>query len=93
MTLTKAHIIQDIADQNGYTNKLSTDVVETLLEIIKRSLTSDADVMISNFGKFCVKAKRERKGRNSATGKSTLPRSLRVVTFKWSAKLRDRINR
>ncbi len=93
MTLTKAHIIQDIADQNGYTKKQSMEVVERLLEIIKRDLASGEDVMISNFGKFCVKDKRERKGRNPTTGKSMMLRSRRVVTFKWSGRLRDKINR
>ena len=92
MTLTKTHIIQEIADQNGYTKKQSIEVVETLLEIIKSTLASGEDVMISGFGKFCVKKKRKRKGRNPATGRSMMLAPRRVVTFKWSGKLRDKIN-
>ncbi len=59
----------------------------------RQSLESGDDVLISGFGKFCVKDKRERKGRNPTTGKSMMLRSRRVVTFKWSGRLRDKINR
>ena len=92
MTLTKAHIAQNIADQNGYARKQSVDLVETLLEIIKRTLASGEDLLISGFGKFCVKNKGERRGRNPATGKSMMLPQRRVVTFKCAATLRDRIN-
>jgi integration host factor subunit alpha len=68
MTLTKSHIIDAIAEQNGFTRKKSSETVETILEIIKSTLESGDDVLISGFGKFCVKDKRERKGRNPATG-------------------------
>ncbi len=64
MTLTKAQIVDSISDQIGFPKNHSLEIVETLLEIIKRSLESGDDVMISNFGKFCVKEKRERRGRN-----------------------------
>jgi integration host factor subunit alpha len=68
MTLTKSHLIDAIAEQNGFTRKKSSETVETILEIIKSTLESGDDVLISGFGKFCVKDKRERKGRNPATG-------------------------
>jgi integration host factor subunit alpha len=68
MTLTKSHLINAILQQNGFTKKQSTETVETILEIIKSSLASGDDVLISGFGKFCVKVKRERKGRNPAAG-------------------------
>ena len=48
--------------------------------------------MIPNFGRFCVKEKKERKGRNPATGEDLMLRPRRVVTFKCSGKLRDRVN-
>ena len=57
MTLTKAHIINDIADQIGYPKSQSFEIVESLLELIKKTLESGDDVLISNFGKFCVKGK------------------------------------
>ena len=89
--LTKADIIEAIQKENGYSLKQSTEVTETLLEIIKQSLESGGDVMISGFGKFQVKPKKERRGRNPATGMDlTLP-PRRVVTFKCSNKLKARI--
>jgi len=62
------------------------------LEIIKKTLGNDEDVLISGFGKFCVKQKRERKGRNPATGDDMMLAPRKVVTFKCSGKLRDKIN-
>lgn len=93
MSLTKAHIIKAISETNGYPKKQSVEIVETILELIKRSLESGEDVMISNFGKFCVKEKRERRGRNPATGEAAVIAPRRVVTFKWSGRLRDKVNR
>ena len=92
MTLTKSHLINAIAEQNGFTQKKSSETVETILELIKLELASGDDVLISGFGKFCVKEKRERKGRNPATGEDMSLRPRRVVTFRCSGKLRDKIN-
>ena len=92
MALTKVHIINAIADRNGFTKKQSTETVETILEIIKSSLAAGEDVLISGFGKFCVKGKRERRGRNPATGEDMMLAPKRIVTFKCSGKLRDKIN-
>jgi integration host factor subunit alpha len=64
----------------------------TILELIKSKLGSGEDVLISGFGKFCVKAKRKRKGRNPATGEDLMLDARRVVTFKCSGQLRDKIN-
>ena len=91
MTLTKAHIVEALADQNGYAKKQSVNTVETLLEIIKKTLESGEDVLISGFGRFCVKEKRGRRGRNPATGDDMMLEPRRVVTFKCSGKLRDKI--
>ena len=93
MTLTKAHIIEAISEQNAFTKKKSAETVETVLEIIKSSLQSGEDVLISGFGKFCVNAKRERRGRNPATGESIILPPKKVVTFKCSGKLREKINK
>ena len=92
MTLTKAHIVEAFTEHNGYAKKQSVNTIETLLEIIKRSLESGEDVMISGFGRFCVKEKRKRRGRNPATGEDMMLTPRRVVTFKCSGKLRDKIN-
>ena len=92
MALTKAEIIEAVAEGNGFSKKQATDTVETLLEIMKRTLAVGEDVLVSGFGKFCVKEKAERRGRNPATGDAMMLRPRRVVTFKCSGKLRDKIN-
>ena len=92
MALTKSHLIDAVAEQNGFTKIKSIETVETILEIIKSTLASGEDVLISGFGKFCVKEKRERRGRNPATGQDMMLAPRRVVTFRCSGMLRDRIN-
>ncbi|MDA8140552.1 MAG: integration host factor subunit alpha [Desulfobacteraceae bacterium] len=91
MALTKNDIVTKVNDL-GFTKKQSVDVVESLLEIIKSTLASGSDVLVSGFGKFCVKAKRPRRGRNPATGEDLMLKERKVVTFKCSGKLRERIN-
>jgi integration host factor subunit alpha len=93
MTLTKAHIVETLAKQDGYTRKQSVQLVETLLELIKSSLESGEDVLISGFGKFCMKEKEQRRGRNPSTGEDMILKPRRVVTFTCSRKLRDKLNR
>jgi integration host factor subunit alpha len=92
MTLTKANIVEAVAEQIGYTKNKSVNTIETLLELIKISLESGEDVLVSGFGKFCIKEKHERRGRNPSTGEDMMIESRRVVTFNSSRKLRDRIN-
>ena len=92
MTLTKSDLIESIAKQNGYNMKQSSDIIETLLELIKSSLGSGEDILISGFGKFMVKEKRERRGRNPATGDDLMLCQRKVVTFKSSGMLREKIN-
>jgi len=92
MSLTKDQIINSIANQIGFPKNRSSEIIETLLEIIKMSLESGDDVLITGFGKFCVKEKGERRGRNPSTGEDMMVRSRKVVTFRWSGKLRERLN-
>jgi integration host factor subunit alpha len=92
MTLTKANIVEAIAEQIGFPKNHSSEIVETLLEIIKSALESGEDVLISGFGKFRVKEKKERLGRNPATGEDMLLAPRKVVTFRCSGQLRDKIN-
>ena len=92
MTLTKIKIVESVQNQTGFPRNRSLEIVETLLEIIKSTLASGDDVLVSGFGKFCVKEKKERKGRNPATGGDMMLKERKVVTFKYSGKLRDRIN-
>jgi integration host factor subunit alpha len=92
MALTKAQIVEAIQNQTGFPKSRSLEIVENLLEIIKSSLTSDEDVLISNFGKFCVNQKKERRGRNPATGEDMMLAPRKVLIFKCSGRLRKRIN-
>jgi integration host factor subunit alpha len=92
MSLTKDDIVKALAKENGYQLNQSVELIEILLELIKSELSSGRDVLISGFGKFCVKVKRERRGRNPATGESIMLAPRRVVTFRCSRQLRDRIN-
>jgi integration host factor subunit alpha len=91
MALTKSDIVAKVHDL-GFTKKKAVDTIEALLEIIKGTLESGDDVLVSGFGKFCVKQKKERRGRNPATGSDLILRSRKVVTFKCSGKLRDKVN-
>jgi integration host factor subunit alpha len=68
-------------------------VIETLIGLIKTKLAAGEDVLISGFGKFCVKEKKERRGRNPATGEAMMLEARKVVTFKCSGQLRDKINK
>ena len=92
-TLTKEDLVTAIAEANGYPRAQGVELVETLLELIKSKLASGEDVLISGFGKFCVREKRERRGRNPATGGDMMLEARRVVTFKCSGQLRDKINK
>ena len=92
MLLTKEPITDTIFNNTDFSKKRSSQVVEALLEAIKKALESGEDVLISGFGKFCVKEKNERRGRNPATGNDLTLGARRVVRFKCSGRLRDKIN-
>ncbi|HIJ57171.1 MAG TPA: integration host factor subunit alpha [Deltaproteobacteria bacterium] len=92
MALTKAHIIESIHNQLGLPKKNCAEIFESLLDIMKNSLADGDDVLISGFGKFCIKDKKERRGRNPATGSDMMLDQRRVVTFRCSSVLRSRIN-
>jgi len=93
MALTKNDLVKALVKENGYPVNQTGQIIETLLEIIKFRLSSGEDVLITGFGKFCVKEKRERRGRNPATGEDMKLEARRVVTFKCSGRLRDKIRK
>lgn len=93
MALTKNHIIDSVQNSIGYPRNKSVELTETLLEIIKKTLEGGDDIMISGFGKFCVKEKKQRRGRNPATGEDMMLDPRKVVTFTCSGKLREKINK
>jgi integration host factor subunit alpha len=91
MALTKNDVVTRVHEL-GFTKKQSVEIIESLLEIIKSTLEKSEDVLISGFGKFCVKEKKKRRGRNPATGADLMLKERKVVTFKCSGKLRNKIN-
>ena len=91
MALTKSDIVARVHEL-VFTKKKSVDIIESLLEIMKSTLENGDDILISGFGKFCVKEKNKRRGRNPATGSDLILRERKVVTFKCSGKLRNKIN-
>jgi integration host factor subunit alpha len=93
MTVTKAHIVENLFAKNIFTKTESAQIIETLFEIVKDSLERSEDVLISGFGKFSVKEKNQRRGRNPQTGNPIILAPRKVVTFKCSGVLRERINR
>jgi len=93
MTLTKTDIVDSVNARIGFTREKTVETVETLLEIIKSTLESgEEEILISGFGKFCVRDKKKRRGRNPAIGDDMVLRPRRVVTFKCSGKLKKKIN-
>lgn len=93
MACTKVDIIEKIVEKNNLKPTEAKDTIEELLEIMKSTLASGEDIMISGFGKFCVNVKAPRKGRNPATGDTMVLEKRKVVTFKCAGKLKDRINK
>ena len=92
MSLTKADIVHSIYIHSGCSKKESIELMESLLNLMKKTLESGEDVLISGFGKFCVKEKSERRGRNPTTGEDLGLGARRVVTFKCSSVLKQKIN-
>ena len=92
MSITKAHLADSIHNQLGLPQNHSIQALESILEIIKKTLENGEDAMVTGFGKFYVKEKRKRRGRNPQTGEDLMLGSRRVVGFKCSGKLRDRMN-
>jgi len=92
MTLTKSKIADVIHQELGFPKNRSAELLELLLELVKNKLEVGEDVLISGFGKFCVKLKKERRGRNPATGADMLLAGRKVITFRCSHLLRKKIN-
>ena len=92
MTLKKADLIDSMYNQVGLPRTKSAQVIDSLLEIIKKSLEDGEDVLVSGFGKFCVKEKGKRRGRNPHTGEDLMLGERRVTTFRCSGRLREKMN-
>ena len=92
MTLTKVQIAQKVADDCGFMKGEASEIIEKLLEIMKNHLASGDDVMISGFGKWHVRSKRPRRGRNPQSGQEMVLDARRVVTWKYSPVLKKVVN-
>ena len=92
MTLIKDSLIQTLRDQSGFSKYQSTAVVDRVFELIKNALQSGEAVLISGFGKFIVREKAARRGRNPATGEDINLAARKIVMFKCSPLMKDRIN-
>ena len=90
--MTKIDIVEKIVNQIGIPKKDSVEIVESVLSIIKSTLEAGEEVKISGFGKFEVKQKNERIGRNPHTGEALMLRPRKIVNFKLSRKLYNQIN-
>ena len=92
MTITKDHLVNSLYTSLDLPKGKSASLIETLLEIMKNRLEDREDLLISGFGKFCVKDKNDRRGRNPATGEDLTLVARRVVVFKCSGVLREKVN-
>jgi integration host factor subunit alpha len=90
--MTKIDIVEKIVDQIGMNKKDSVDIVETVLSIVKSTLAVGEDVKISGFGKFEVRQKKDRRGRNPQTGETITIEARRILVFKTSTLLKSAIN-
>ena len=93
MTLTKKHFVRSINKELDLTKDKSTKLIESFLEIIKKTLENGEDMLISGFGKFCVKNNSDRRGRVSRAGDNHSLDSNRIVTFKCSPVLENKVNK
>jgi integration host factor subunit alpha len=91
MTVTKENLIDSIY-RLVEGQKKATQTIETLLDMLKDSLADGDDILLSGFGKFCVKNKHERRGRNPSTGEDLILDPRRVVRFKPSNILIQNVN-
>ena len=92
MTLTKTQLTDSIQKRFELPKSRSIELVGSLLETIKATLANGEDVLISGFGKFCVKDKHDRRGRNPSTGEDMMLEARRIVTFKCSKPLKQKLN-
>jgi len=92
MTLTKADLVQKVYQNHNLTKAQAAEAVEVFLRISKNCLERGEDLLVSGFGKFNVKEKNSRRGRNPQTGQELILSARKVVTFKPSGILRSQIN-
>ncbi len=93
MKITKAYLAKMVYKKHSYLSKTEAiETVEALLRLAKDTLVGGTDLLLSGFGKFSIRNKVSRQGRNPKTGKKLMLDARRVVTFKTSSKLRSKVN-
>ncbi len=92
MALTKDKLITRLQTQMGISKQESHQIVERLLGIMKDTLAQEEELLITGFGKFSVRQKNARRGRNPQTKESLVLAARKVLVFKASGVLRERIN-
>lgn len=90
-TLTKRDMAEQIIVQVGVGHKEATESIETFLEIVKETLEKGEPVSLSGFGKFTIREKKERRGRNPKTGEEIAITPRRSISFSLSNALRAKL--
>ena len=90
--VTKAEIVERVSEKTGLSKKETQDLVESVFSLLKSTVENGEDLKISGFGKFEVKQKNDRKGRNPQTGEAIIIEARRILSFKPSALLRTAVN-
>ncbi len=91
-TLTRADLTESVYEEVGLSRNESADLVESVLDEISSRLVSGDNVKISSFGSFLVRQKNGRVGRNPKTGEEVPIDPRRVLVFRPSQVMKDRIN-
>ena len=92
MTLTKANLTDSIRKGLGMPKSKSFELLKSLFEIMKTTLVTGEEILITGFGKFCVTGKNDRWGRNPSTGEDMMLEARRIVTFRCSLPLKQKLN-
>jgi integration host factor subunit alpha len=89
VTLTKADLVRQVYENIGFSKKEASELVESVLEIMKSSLENGEKVKVSGFGSFLVREKEPRRGRNPQTDQSIIISGRKVLVFKASPVLKN----
>lgn len=91
--MTKADIVERIHNKIGFSKKESSEMVEAVFALMKKTLETGEKLKIAGFGNFEVKQKADRRGRNPQTGETITIEARRILSFKPSAVLKTAINK
>lgn len=92
MSVTKVELAELVYEHMKVDKKRAAELVDMFFEELKAGLVQDNEIQISGFGKFVIKQKKQRKGRNPQTGDTMIIDERKVATFHHSQVLKDRLN-